>query len=257
MPTTSDLRFCWRLFATLTWTTFKLRYYGSVLGYIWSLLQPLALFAVLYIVFTVVWRIDTPHYKLFLLLGIILWQFFVQGTTEGMRGLIGNYQMIRKVSLPRIVLVAAAVSSSFVALFFNLIIFAIFALFEGVPFHPRIFWFLPLLACLYLLTLGVALILSIVVVRVRDTINIWEVATNLGFWITPVMYPMSKVPEEWRFYVFINPLAGILDYSRHFLVGLGGATQIGYLYVVGVSLAVFLGGVWFFQAKHFEMTEDL
>ena len=118
----------WRLFIVLTWTNFKLRYYGSYLGYFWSLLKPLGLFGVLYIVFTVVMKQNAPHYKLFLLLGIIIWDFFVQATNAGMNGFIGNYQMIRKVYLPRIVLVLAAVSGSFIGFFFNLIIFVIFAL---------------------------------------------------------------------------------------------------------------------------------
>ena len=103
-----DLAYQWRLFTTLTWTNFKMRYYGSILGYVWSLLKPLAMFGVLYIVFTVVMKQSAPHYKLFLLLGIIIWEFFVQGTTAGMNGFIGNYQMIRKVYLPRIILVMAA-----------------------------------------------------------------------------------------------------------------------------------------------------
>lgn len=247
----------WRLFCVLTWTNFKLRYYGSVLGYVWSLLQPLALFAVLYLVFTVVWNIDTPHYKLFLLLGVMMWGFFLQGTTEGLKGFIANYQMIRKVSLPRIILVAASVSSCFVALLFNMVIFVVFALFEGVDWHPRLIWFFPLLASLYMLGLGISFILSIIVVRVRDMINIWEVAMNLGFWVTPVMYPMSKVPEEYRFFLFINPLSGILEYSRYFLVGIGGVTHVGYIYVIGISLAVFATGILFFQWKQAEMVEDL
>ena len=254
---TSDLAYYWRLFTKLTWTNFKLRYYGSYLGYVWSLLKPLGLFGVLYIVFTVVMKQSAPHYGLFLLLGIILWDFFVSGTMAGMNGFIGNYAMIRKVYLPRIVLVAAAVSSAFVGFFFNIIIFFFFAVLDGVSWHPRMLWMIPLIGALYLFVMGVGLILSIVVVKVRDTLSLWEVATQLGFWLTPVMYPMSQVPENWRFYLFLNPMSGVLDYSRYLLIGLGGLTKIGYCYVLGVSLMVFALGVLVFKTKEGDMVEDL
>jgi len=234
-----------------------MRYYGSILGYIWSLLKPLALFGVLYIVFTVVMKQNSPHYKLFLLLGIILWDFFLQGTNAGMNALISNYNIIRKVYLPRVVLVAAAVSSAFIGLFFNLLVFFVFAIIDDVTWTWKMLWFLPLLLALYLLVMGIALILSIIVVKVRDTITLWEVALQLGFWMTPIMYPMSFVPEKWRFIVFINPISGILEYSRYVLIGLGGLTKIGYCYVLGISCLVFLAGLLVFNTKEGEMVEEL
>jgi len=252
-----DLAYKLRLFTTLTWTNFKMRYYGSILGYVWSLLKPLALFCVLYIVFTVYMKMTAPHYKLFLLLGIIIWEFFSQATMLGMMGFIGNYTLIRKVNLPRIILVASAVSSSFLALLVNLVIFGIFAIFDGLSWNIRMFWFFPLLLALYLLVLGIGLILSIIVVKVRDMISLWEVVIQLGFWLTPVMYPMSRVPAEWRFYLFLNPMSGILEYSRYLLVGLGGVTKMGFCYVLGISLVVFLLGILVFKWKESEMVEDL
>jgi ABC-type polysaccharide/polyol phosphate export permease len=198
-----------------------------------------------------------PHYKIFLLLGIIIWDFFAQGTMFGMNAMITNYQVIRKISLPRIILVASAVSAAFIGLFFNLMAFFIFALIDNISWNVRMLWFLPLLGALYFLVLGIGLILSIVVVKIRDTISLWEVAIQLGFWLTPVMYPMSRVPEEWRFYLFLNPMSGILEYSRYLLVGLGGLTKIGYCYVFGVSMIVFLVGLLVFKWKEAEMVEEL
>jgi ABC-type polysaccharide/polyol phosphate export permease len=254
---TSNLAYQWRLFTTLTWTNFKMRYYGSILGYVWSLLKPLAMFGVLYVVFTVVMKQNAPHYKLFLLLGIIIWDFFVSGTMAGMNGFIGNYQMIRKVYLPRIILVMAAVSGAFIGFFFNLIVFLAFALLDGVDWSLRMLWFIPLVIALYLLVMGIGLILSIVVVKVRDTLSLWEVVTQLGFWFTPVMYPMSNVPEKFRFYEFLNPMSGIMEYSRYVLIGLGGLSKLGYCYVLGVSLLVFFLGIAVFKWKEAEMVEDL
>jgi ABC-type polysaccharide/polyol phosphate export permease len=114
-----------------------------------------------------------------------------------------------------------------------------------------------LIAAFYLLVLGIGFILSIVVVKVRDTLSLWEVVTQLGFWATPVMYPMKMVPEKWRFFLFLNPMSGIIDYSRYLLVGIGGLTKIGYCYVLGVSLIFFILGVLVFKTKEGEMVEDL
>ena len=166
-----------------------------------------------------------------------------------MNGFIGNYQMIRKIYLPRIVLVMAAVSGAFVGFFFNLIVFLIFAFLDGVDWSLQMLWFIPLVIALYLLVTGIGLILSIVVVKVRDTLSLWEVVTQLGFWFTPVMYPMSNVPEKYRFFEFLNPMSGILEYSRHVLIGLGGMTMMGYCYVLGVSLLAFVLGIAVFKWK--------
>jgi lipopolysaccharide transport system permease protein len=118
-------------------------------------------------------------------------------------------------------------------------------------------WFIPLIFALYLLVMGIGLILSIVVVKVRDTLSLWEVVTQLGIWFTPVMYPMSNVPEKYRFYEFLNPMSGILEYSRHILIGLGGLTKTRYCYVLGISLLVLILGVTIFKWKEAEMVEDL
>jgi ABC-2 type transport system permease protein len=234
-----------------------MRYYGSILGYIWSLLKPLALFGVLYLVYTVFFNQQTPHYKPFLLLGIILWDYFSQATNAGMNGFIGNYQMIRKVYLPRYVLVAAAVSSAFIGLLFNLVVFFIFALIDGVPMEWRMLWFVPLLLAFYLLTLGIGFILSIIVVKVRDMLSLWEVFIQLGFWLTPIIYPASNIPEKWRPLFFLNPVCGLITYSRHFLIGIGESTLIGYAYVLLVSAVLFILGLFIFKWKEGAMVEDL
>lgn len=227
------------------------------MGYIWSFLRPLALFGVLYLVFSYIMRIDAPNYKLFLLLGIILWTFFSESTTAGMNALIANYILIRKINLPRIVLVLSAVSAQFVGLFFNLLVFLVFACIDGINWTWKMLYFFPVLFCLYILAIGVALFLSIIVVKIRDTNSLWEVAIQLGFWLTPIMYPMSKIPVEYRFYMFLNPMSGILEYSRAFLIGIGQYTRIGLLYVLAISIGILLAGILFFRWKEAEIVEEL
>lgn len=251
------LSYCLRVFFTLTWTNFKLRYYGSFLGYLWSLLRPLALFGVLYLVFTQIMKLEAPNYKAFLLLGIILWTFFSEATLSGMRSFIENYTIIRKINMPRILFVLAAVSASFIGLLFNLMAFFIIFLFDNPQWSFRMLWSLPMILALYFFAIGISLFLSIIVVKLRDVNTIWEVAIQLGFWFTPVMYPMTKVSPEYRFWMFINPLSGILEYTRHFLVNTGAVTKIGYLYVLIASFTIFILGCLFFLWKEAEMVEEL
>ena len=113
-------------------TDFKLRYHGSILGYFWSLLKPLLLFLVLWFVFTVFMRWDIPNFQLYLLLGIMLWNFFAEGTSAGVYALASKVSIIKKIYFPRILIVIASTITAFLSIFFNLIVFYIFILFFKV-----------------------------------------------------------------------------------------------------------------------------
>jgi len=252
-----DYAYIWRLFSTLAWNEFKMRYYGSVLGYLWSLLQPLTLFVVLYIVFTYYMRIDTPHYKSNLLLGMILWNFFAEATGSGIQSLISRYTLIRTLYFPRVILVASSVSTSFIGLLLNLVVFFMIAAWDQVTPHFSMLLFLPLLVCLYFATMGVSMILAVMIIQIRDLGSIWTLAIQVGFWATPVIYPMSLVPEKWRFYLFLNPMAGILEYSKASLVGTGEITVEGYLYVLISSLVLFVLGIFVFKNREPIVVEEL
>lgn len=253
----SDPGYVFRLFTTLAWSEFKMRYYGSILGYLWSLLKPLALFAVLYVVFTIYIRLDAPHYKLNLLLGMMIWNFFAEATGNGLMSLISRYTLVRKIAFPRYVLVAASVSSAFLGFLINLIVFFLLAAWEGIYPNFRMSLFLPFLVCLYFTALGISLALSVLIIQMRDMSAIWELVIQIGFWATPVVYPMSLVPEQWRFFLFLNPLAGILEYSRFALIGTGEMTLQGVLYVTIATLGIFLGGLALFFNREPLVVEEL
>lgn len=252
-----DYAYIWRLFSVLTWNEFKMRYYGSVLGYLWSLLKPLALFVVLYIVFTVYMRIDTPYYKLNLLLGMMIWNFFAEATGAGILSIISRYTLVRKIYFPRIILVTSSVSTPFIGLFLNLLVFGLLAAWERLPLRPEMLLIVPLLICLYLTTMGISLMLSVLIVQIRDMGAIWDLAIQIGFWATPVIYPMSLVPEKWRFFLFLNPLAGILEYSRYAMTGIGQVTWSGVVFVLCSTLISFGGGLWVFFNREPAIVEEL
>ena len=235
----------------LTWmiakTDFKLRYYGSYFGYLWSLMKPLVLFGVMYVVFSVFMRFDMEHYQLYLLLGIVLWNFFAEGTSSGVHALASRVSIIKKIYFPRIIVVIASSVSAFLGLFFNLIVFWLFLIISGVGFSWTILMFPLMLILVYLMVLGFSLILSALYIKLRDIHQIWELCIQMGFWLSPIVYPLYMVPEKYHTLLYINPMTGIIQYSRFVLVEHQMPPVEGLLYVAGVALLIFIIGFTTFQ----------
>ena len=214
----------WRRFATITLTLakneFKVRYFGSVLGYLWSLMRPLMVFGVLYVVFTHVVRFggDIQHYPLKLLLAIVLWSFFAEATGHSIASLVEREGLLRKVPFPPAVIpLSVALTSSF-NLGLNLLVVVAFVLVTGIA--PALSWLelLPLLALLVALTVAVSMLLAVLYVPFRDMAPIWEVVTQILFWGTPIIYVIETVPESWRELLMANPLAAIIEQARHAMI---------------------------------------
>jgi ABC-2 type transport system permease protein len=217
----SRLRYFVTLTRTLAWSEFKLRYAGSALGYFWSVSKPLLLFGVLYLIFTRVLRFGEgiEHYPVMLLLAIVLWSFFTETTSASTTVLVGRADLLRKISFPRIALPVSISATSVLVMFFNLTAVTVFLVINGV--EPRLSWLLfPLLLIeLYAVTLGVALLLSVFYVSFRDLGQIWELGVQMLFYATPIIYPLALVPEDYRGFVMLNPVAQIIQQSREVLVG--------------------------------------
>src|SRR5580693_6536915 len=158
------------LVSELVRTDFKLRYQGSVLGYAWSLLRPLLIFVILYVVFVKFLKLGTgvPHYPVYLLLGIVLWNFFVEMTMQSLGSIVGRGDLIRKIRIPRWIIVLSSSISALINLFLNLLVVAIFMALNHVALSGTIIW-LPLIFLeVYFLALGISLFLSAAFVRFRD-----------------------------------------------------------------------------------------
>jgi ABC-2 type transport system permease protein len=201
-------------------TDFKVRYQGSALGYLWSLLRPLLLFAILYVVFVYIFKLNkgVPHYGAYLLLGIVLWTFFMETTVIGMSSVVSKGDLIRKISIPRYLVVVSGSISALINLGFNLLVVLFFAIVNGV--EPSISWILiiPIIMELFIFSLAVSFILSAFYVKFRDVVFIWEVAIQAGFYATPILYSISLVPVQYRAWVFLNPLAQIIQDARYSLI---------------------------------------
>ncbi len=208
------------ILSELVRSDFKVRYQGSALGYMWSLLKPLFLFAILYIVFTYIIPLGKgiDHYSVYLLTGVVLWNFFNEATTMGAGSMVARGDLIRKINIPRYLVVIASALSALINLGLSLIVVLIFALLNGVT--PTISWLLmiPIIIELFTLALGVSFLLSALFVKFRDITYIWEVFLQAGFYATPIIYPLVGVPVNLHKWFFLSPMAQIIQDARYVLV---------------------------------------
>lgn len=238
-------------------TDFKLRYHGSVLGYFWTLLKPLLMFAVLYLTFSIFMRWDMPYYQVYLLLGIIIWNFFGEGTMAGLNSLLSKAGIIKKIYFPRILIVLASTVSALLTLVLNLIVFLIIYLLNGLPLHPLMLLFPVYILCAYILVVGISLVLSVLQVKFRDIVQIWDVFLQAGFFLSPIIYPLKIVPTKYWFYLFLNPITGIIQYSRMLLIEQNLPSLIGTLYVFLIILVIFVMGLFIFNKLSPKIAEKL
>jgi ABC-2 type transport system permease protein len=206
------------LLKQLVKTDFKLRYQGSVLGYAWSLLRPLLMFVILYVIFVKVVKADggIPYFPVYLLLGIVIWNFFVEMTTQSLSAIVGRGELIRKIRIPRWVIIFSISISALINLGLNLIIFFLLMLWKQVPLMDTLF-LLPLIIFeVYILALGCALFLSTAYVKFRDVGYIWDVVLQAGFYVTPILYAMSFIHKvSYQKVVLLNPMAQAIQDARY------------------------------------------
>ena len=220
----------WRRFGylvrTLAFTDWKLRFFGSVLGYVWSLLRPLMLFGILYLVFSQIVPVGAgvESYPVVLLVGVILYSYFAEVTGGAVSSMVDREALVRKVSFPRMVIpLAVALTASF-NLMLNLVVVAVFVAVSGI--EPRWSWLLlpiPLLLLIAFAT-GIAMLLAALYVPFRDVRPIWEVIAQGLFYATPVIYPIELLAERSEtlaHVAIVNPVAALIQETRHLLLGPG------------------------------------
>lgn len=209
------------LLSELVRTDFKLRYQGSFLGYAWSLLRPLLLFVILYVVFVRFLKLgsDVPHYPVYLLLGIVIWNFFVEVTTQSLGSIVGRGDLIRKIRIPRWIIVFSSSISALINLALNLIVISIFMAVNHVDLYKTILLLPLILLEVYVFALGIALFLSAAFVKFRDVGYIWEVIMQAGFYLTPIIYPLSRIKNvNFQKLMFMNPMAQAIQDARYSIV---------------------------------------
>ena len=215
------------LLAELVKTDFKLRYQGSALGILWSVLKPLMIFVVMYFIFVKFLRItdsSIPNYAITLLLGLSLWGFFTEAVTLGMNSIVARGDLMRKINFPKYIVIISSMVSAFISLSINLLVVLAFAIFAGVKFQWSVLLLPFNIILLFATAFGLALILSTLYVKFRDISHIWEVFMQILVYSMPIMYPISMVTKVSFFGVSIakimmlNPIALAIQDIRHNLI---------------------------------------
>jgi ABC-2 type transport system permease protein len=261
-----------RRFFDLLWlmsvTEFKRVYFGTVLGYLWSLIRPLAFFGVLLFVFTKIFKIgskEAEFYPVLLLLGIVVFTFFQEATSNSVSSVVTQEGIVRKTQFPRLVIPLSPVLTAIFNLAANLVVVVIFILAFGVD--PKWTWLLFPIAVLLLLvfTAAVSMALSVLYVRFRDVAIIWIVAAQVLFYFTPILYPIEALHNPtYEKLLMINPLAPIFQQIRVWVLEPGAptATEVagGWVHLlpaVAIYLAVCAFGAWAFNREAPRIAEDL
>jgi len=245
------------LVSTFAVSDLMVRYRGSVLGFFWSILEPLLIFLVLYVVFTNVFRSDIENYAIYLILGIVMWNFFVRSTSMGMNSFIVKGGIITKTYFPREILPFSSCLTALLMSTFEFIILGVFfGIFNFIPTYTIIL--LPaVLALEFLLAYGVSMALSVLNVRYRDIQYIWNVVTYAGFFAVPIFYSYDIVPTRIRDLLMLNPMARIIEMSHDLVLynTIPDLFDIGYTVII--TLAVFIIGLFIFKFLESMVVEEL
>ena len=244
-------------------TDFKLRYQGSVIGYLWSILKPILLFIIMYLVFVRFMRFGgaVPHFAVALLLAITLWNFFGEATGIGMLSIVGRGDLLRKVNFSKPIVIFSVIANAFINLLISLVVVIIFALINGVQMSWTVVFAIPLLFELVVFTTGITFILSTLFVYFRDLGPIWEVIMQAGFYGTPIIYPITQISTnhlQIAKILMLNPMAQIVQDMRYILTFSNNTNPtiwqlIHNPFIVAIPyiipFIVFAFGLWLFTRK--------
>jgi ABC-2 type transport system permease protein len=266
----TDPRRFWHLTRALAVTEFKLRFFGSVLGYAWQVMRPLLLFGVLYVLFTQVIDVgnDTPLYGVALLLGLVLYTFFSEATGAAVSSVVDRENLVRKIEFPRLAVPLSVVLTALFNLALNLCVVVVFLLASGGSVRWSWLELIPLVVLLGILAAGIAMLLSALYVRARDIKPIWDVVLQVLFYGTPIFYTIETVQQSAPTWVakalMLNPFAAIVQQARHAVVDpeyVTASSAIGPAWRLIVPLAIVFGvfalGYAVFRRAAPRLAEDL
>jgi ABC-2 type transport system permease protein len=264
----SDRRRFWHLTWTLAVTDWKLRFFGSALGYLWSIFRPLLLFGVLYGVYTVaVGKSVVPYFPAAMLLGVVAFTFFSEATKGCLVALVAREPLVRKIEFPRLAVPLSVVLSASFNLGLNLFPVFVVLLLDGASVRWSWLELVPLLVLLVLFAFGVGTLLSALFVRYRDIDPIWDVVLQVLFYASPIFYPIELILQkhDWLAHLMLdNPFAAVLQQMRHALFGpshlsleqaIGGWLNV--LEPIAVGALIVGLGLWVFARRAPRMAEEL
>jgi ABC-type polysaccharide/polyol phosphate export permease len=237
----------WGLVWTLVRTDFKVRYHGTIMGFFWALMKPTAMFLVLMAVFSLIFAADA-HYKLNLIIGLFLWEFFAEGTKVGLTALAAKGYLLAKTRLPRWILIVTAPANALITLLVVAgALLVTITLIGTPPSLVNLGLFLLFLVELVVIVIGFSLATSPLFLRYRDLNQVWDVVVHAGFFLAPIVYPLRIMPERYHFYLYVWPPTPIIQFARSVLVEGSAPTGKALALLGGVTVFVFVVGVLLYR----------
>ena len=238
-------RYKWLLYE-LVLRDLKIKYRSSVLGYLWSLLNPLMMMTVLTIVFSTLFRFDIPNYPVYLLSGQLIYSFFSEATNMSMSSIINSASLIKKVYIPKYIFPVSRVLSSFVTLLLSLLAMVIVMVVTQVNF-TWVILFLPIpLIYILVFSIGMGLLLSVLAVYFRDVIHLYSVLLSAWMYLTPIMYPINMVPDYVKRFIFWNPMYYFVEIFRQIVLYGEWPSLEMHLICLGFALLALVTGLFVF-----------
>lgn len=236
---------------------FKLRYKNSILGFLWSLAEPILMLTVLYITFSFFMKTTVEHYQLFLLIGIISWNMLCRGTGMSLNSIIGKPNLVNKVYFPREILIISSCITALLMTLLEFMVFGLFMLVFNVMLTIKILFFPLIIFIEFILVIGISLGLASLNVYYRDVQYIWTVILQAGFFITPIIYPLSIIPEKYIWIIKLNPMTHIIDMLRESIIYFRYPSIQNLILVIMISIIILMIGYHIFLRLEPRFAEEV
>jgi len=245
------------LIKNLVASDLKVKYQSSVLGFAWSMLNPLLMMLVLYAVFNNIFRFEQEHFALYLLIGIIAWRFLVNGTMAGMYSIVGKSSLVTKIFIPREVLTFSMTMSAFISSILEFMVLIPLLLIFGASLSFTMLLFPVIHALYFIMVYGLSLVLASLYVYYRDLNQIWDIVLQVGFYLAPIIYPLSLVPEKYMFYYMLNPVTRLMVMYRDILLYNTIPSALDFIIVAMCGLIFLIIGTMIFRKLSPRFAEEV
>ena len=241
----------------LTITDLKIKYQSSALGFAWSLLNPLLMMLVLYFVFVNMFRFNQDNFALYILVGLITWRFLANGTSIAMSSIVGRSSLVTKIYIPRQILVLSTTLSCFISSLLEFCVLIPLLFVFGVKITPYILFFPIVHGIFFFIVYGISLMIAALYVYYRDLNQIWDVLIQLGFFLSPICYPLSVIPVKYLSYYLLNPVTVLMEMYRNFLLYGIAPAPLSTLYIVIVGIVLMFAGMAVFKRLERRFAEEI
>ena len=241
----------------LTITDLKIKYQSSALGFAWSLLNPLLMMLVLYVVFVNVFRFNQDNFALYILVGLIAWRFLANGTSMAMGSIVGRPGLVTKIYIPRQILVLSTTLSCFISSLLEFCVLIPLLFIFGIKITPYILFFPIAHVIFFFIVYGVSLMLAAFYVYYRDLNQIWDVLIQLGFFLSPICYPLSTIPAKYLSIYLLNPVTVLMEMYRNFLIYGIAPAPLSIIYLIIVATILVVVGMAVFKRLERRFAEEI